>query len=141
MKQPTEDMQKKYAQLQHMENTLQEAQAQIMRLENQIQELAGAKLSLESLAATAPGEEILVPITNGMFIKATLMQMDPVLVNIGADTIIDKPRADALKLLEQQEQQMLAAHQRLFKAFTEMEEHAKSIEAELQKLIDAHESS
>lgn len=141
MKPPTEEMQKKYSQLQHMENTLQEAQTQILRLETQLQEVASAKISLSSLSETAKGDSILVPITNGMFVKASLQQNDPVYVNIGADTIVNKSRIDAITLLDQQEDQLMQAHERLIKAFTQMEEHAKTMEQELQNLIKIHEEN
>ncbi len=139
MKQPTEEMQRKYAQLQHMENTLQEAQAQIVRLESQVQELMNAKAALVSLGDTSEGTSILIPITNGMFVRAKLGTTDPVLVNVGADTIIDKPRVDAIKLLEQQEEQIIAAHERLITAYSQMEERGKAMEEELNRLIKIHE--
>src|SRR3989338_1923538 len=83
-------LQAKYSELQLLAQQIKQVQKQIQAVDNQMGEAAIITQSLEDFAALDPGAEILVPVCNGIFAKATLVENKQVLVNVGSDTVVQK---------------------------------------------------
>ncbi len=62
-------------------------------------ETRGGLSTLKGLS-TSSSTEVLVPIGGGIFVDAKAPPSDKFLVTIGADVIIEKPKEDALKYVE-----------------------------------------
>jgi len=79
------------------------------------------------------GSEILVPITNGIFVKGTLNEKENVIVNIGAQTAVNKTIADARELLEQQFREVENVVIQLTQDLQQLHAQAQQVEQELAK--------
>ncbi len=51
--------------------------------------------------------EVLVPLANGIFVKAQVQNKKEVLINVGYNTVVKKTLEDALKLVQKQEEEII----------------------------------
>lgn len=129
----TEDKEQNYAMLQMLDQQLKQTQKQIKNLHAQQESLAEGMLALEELDKVELGSEILIPITNGIFVKGTLTEKDNVTVNIGAQTAVQKTRNGARNILEEQYKEVGNLLVQLTGDFKQMYTQAKQLEEELGK--------
>lgn len=97
-----EELQQKYLELQEISTQLKQLQQQISNLEAQLMEMQKVKETLADLEKLNSKKDILVPVANGVYAKAELNQNQNVLINIGADLIVEKNFGDAKKIIEEQ---------------------------------------
>lgn len=88
-----------FEQYQQMHGYVEQLERAQIKLDNTIE-------GIKSLEKLKGDEDILAPIADGMFVEAKLKTKDTVKVNIGADTLVDKTIPDAIKLLEQQKEDL-----------------------------------
>ncbi|GEM_PF-1981410 len=101
-----EEIQKRYLELQDFSLQLKQLQEQLASLEAQIFEMQRTKESIEDLESMRAKKEILIPISNGIYTKAELNSSDKLLVNIGADLMVNKSFEDTKKLINEQIQEL-----------------------------------
>ena len=101
-----EETQKRYLELQDFSLQLKQLQEQLANLEAQIFEMQRTKESIEDLEKMKAKKEILIPISNGIYTKAELDSSDKLLVNIGADLMVNKSFEDTKKLIDEQIQEL-----------------------------------
>jgi len=123
----------KAAVLQMIEQQMKETQRHIKTLQSQQEDLLGSIQAMHDIKNVAVGSEILVPITNGIFVKGTLQEKDNVIVNIGAQTAVTKTLADARELLEQQYKEVEQVVVQLTQDLQELYAQAQQVEQELAK--------
>jgi len=98
-----------YTQQQELEEFSQRMkmlQQQFQLLQQQLNELQSVQDALKELDASAKGHEFLVPMGAGVLAKATMHDTKRVVMNVGADVLVEKSTADALKLIEMQMEQL-----------------------------------
>jgi len=105
------------AEIQQVTAQLQQLQGYMQMLDEQFEEVKKAKSNVTEMA-TIKNEEILVPIANGMFAKATLHAGSPLIVNVGANTLVEKDAAGATKILSAQEKEMEGVIEELTQQFS-----------------------
>ena len=134
-----EDNQKKaqeiYAEYQAMEQHIKQLQKQLEALTSQIMEMSGTSRNLEDFEKTKLGTEIFVPISSGIFAKASLKDISEVLVNVGANVVVKKDVRSAKKLINNQVEEMKKLHKRMINDLEKMANHAGALETQLQKLV------
>lgn len=112
-----EDKQKKaqeiYAEYQAMEQHIKQLQKQLEALTSQIMEMSGTSRNLEDFEKTQLGTEIFVPISSGVFAKASLKDTSELLVNVGANVVVKKDIRSAKKLINGQVEEMKKLHKRM----------------------------
>lgn len=101
-----EEIQKRYLGLQDFSLQLKQLQEQLANLEAQIFEMQRTKESIEDLEKMKNKKEILIPISNGIYTKAELNSSDKLLVNIGADLMVNKSFEETKKLIDEQIQEL-----------------------------------
>ena len=84
-----------------IQQQISELQNQIMALEEKLQEFEILKESLDELQKQE-GKEILVPIGNGVLMKAKIEDSNKVVVNLGANIMAEKKIEETKKLLDKQ---------------------------------------
>lgn len=89
-------------QMEELQQGLMQIQQQLQMLQHQISELEQIKESLEEMKKAKQGDEILVPMGAGVFLKSTLKDVGKVLMNVGTGTVVEKTLIDALELVESQ---------------------------------------
>ena len=134
MKEEEKKLQEKYMEMKMMEEQMKEIQKQAQTVEQQLMELTATKQSLDDFKKTNKGDEILVPISAGIFAKAELKSNKEFLVNVGSDTIVTKDIESTKKLMEKQVEEMGELHSKINMHMQKLALHASSIEQELREL-------
>ncbi len=96
------ELQQKYLELQEVSTQLKQLQQQISNLEAQLMEMQKVKETLTDLEKLNSKKDILIPVANGIYTRAELNKNQNVLINIGADLIVEKNFEDAKKIIEEQ---------------------------------------
>ncbi len=132
-------IEQKYAEFQQLQQQAEQLQQQAHLVREQVIELDTSLDGLRELEKTAIATEILAPLANGIFVSASLKENKNVLVNVGADTVVEKPVPDARQLLEEQKRELLEQlvaletvqaefEQQAVKAYKEVEKHVQQAE-------------
>jgi prefoldin alpha subunit len=125
----------KFMQFQMLQKHIEQINEHVKMLNAQQQELIESKDALTQLKGEEQGSEVLAPIANGVFMKATLKDNNSLLVNVGADTVVEKTVDEVVALLEGQQQQM---GQKILEAesfMQQMHEQAYKIYQEVEKSV------
>lgn len=134
MKEEEKRLQEKYIEMKIIEEQMKEIQKQAQIVEQQLMELMATNQSIEDFKKTNKGDEILVPISSGIFAKAELKDNKEFLVNVGADTVVKKDIDSTKKLMEKQIEEMRELHAKIHMQMQRVALHASSIEEELREL-------
>ena len=134
MNEEEKKLQEKYMEMKMLEEQMKEIHKQAQVVEQQLVELTTTTQSLEDFKKTNKGDEILVPISSGIFAKTGLKDNKEFLVNVGADTIVKKDIDSTKKLIEKQAEEMRELHAKVNMQMQRLALHASSIEKELKEL-------
>ena len=99
---PKEDAQQRYLELQMLSGQLQQIQQQIETLNQQLVELTRIKEALDDIKKTKKETEMLTQLGSGVFLKSTLKDAHNVLLNVGANIVVEKQVDDAIQIVEKQ---------------------------------------
>lgn len=88
-----------------LEGRLKEISAQSEMIMRALIETRGGLTTLMGLSISS-STEVLMPIGGGIFMDAKAPPSDKFLVSIGADVIVEKPKDDALKYVEERIKEM-----------------------------------
>ena len=94
------------AQFQSLQEHIEKFTEHVQLLNQQNVELENSKQALEDLGKTKLQSEVLAPIANGVFVKAMLTENTKLLVNVGADTVVEKTVEEVVILLDQQKKEI-----------------------------------
>ncbi len=81
---------------------LEQLQQYMQKLQKQTNEIATLHEEIKKYAVVKGGEELLVPIANGIFVKAIASPDKTFMVNIGAGTVVEKTEAEVLAIVDKQ---------------------------------------
>jgi len=127
--------QQKYMELQMVNNQVKELQKQIQALENQVGEVDNILNNLDELKEIKVGSEILVPVANGIFLKAELKDSNNMKVNVGSNTVVVKTIDETKKLLGDQSIEISEVHDQLVAQLKKIMAHAERTEEELKGMV------
>lgn len=92
-----------------LEGILEQQQLVQMSLE----ELSRGKATVAEFMKAADGDDILVPVGGGSFVKARAVDNQKILVSVGSGITIEKSAEEALQLMDLRVQEMLDAMKKL----------------------------
>ncbi|MEM1509090.1 MAG: prefoldin subunit alpha [Thermofilaceae archaeon] len=90
----------------------EELRRRIDLLNVSLNELTAAKSAVDELVNVKEGEEVLVPVGAGIYVKANISNTKIVLVSIGANIIVERSLEEAKKYLDDREQRVRDALQK-----------------------------
>ncbi|MBU0628999.1 MAG: prefoldin subunit alpha [Nanoarchaeota archaeon] len=134
-----EKAQEKYIEMKVLEEQLEEMQKKSQMVEKQLMELMSTVQSLDDFKKTNNGDEILVPISSGIFIKANIKENNEFLVNVGAETVVTKDIESTKKLMSKQVEEMTEFNTRINMQMQKMAMKASVLQNELKELIKESE--
>ena len=134
MKPEEKKLQEKYIEMKMLEEQMEEIQKKAKTVEQQLMELMASTESLGEFKNIKKGDEILVPISSGIFAKANIKDSKEFLVNVGADTVGQKDLNTTKKLMEKQVEDMQQLHQKINMQMQKMAMHASLLQNELKEL-------
>ena len=91
-----------YMEFKMVEQHIKQMQAQLEAITHQIMELRSTSSSLDEFKKIDAGKEIFVPLSSGIFAKASVKDTSELLVNVGANTVVKKDVDSAKKLIQNQ---------------------------------------
>lgn len=127
--------QEMYMEYQAIDQRAKQLQKQLELLTGQIVEANSTGRSLEDFKSIKEGTEIFVPLTSGIFAKASIRDTSELLVNVGAGTVVAKDISSAKKLISGQIEEMQKVHKRMAEDLEKMMERAGQLEMQLQKIV------
>jgi len=130
-----EELKQKYYELQMIQENLKQLKQQAEALEEQGNDLNAALKAVIDIEKAKTGEEIMVPISSGIFIKAGIKEQKNMLVNVGANVLVKKDSEkvkellkDRIKTVQEYQKETAANMQTLAK-------RAVVLDTELKKLV------
>lgn len=117
--------------------------SQLESIENQnsylhaaIMDYQKAKLTVEKLAETKSGNEMLIPIGGGVFTYATSKKPSKVLTDIGAGIVIEKDPKDALNVIDKRINELKENQQTLNNMSEQIQDQMKEISRKAQAIYE-----
>ena len=98
---------------------MQLLQQEIRKMEEEIVELEKRKLELDIVLSSLDeiskqkGDETLIPLGSGVFVKGKLLEKNKVFINVGADVVINKNVKEAKEIMEKQKEEITKLQQEL----------------------------
>lgn len=96
------ELQKKYMQLQMLEQQSRQVEQHIEQIEVQAVELTQVRENLEEIRGVKEGTSMLVPMVGGVFLRANVASTDGVLVNVGSGIVVKKSLDAAIGMIDAQ---------------------------------------
>jgi len=122
-----EEAKEAYFEMQAIEQQMRQLGQQINIIENQINEFQNSIEAIEGLRSKT-GEEILVPVSSGIFARAELKNNDRFVVNVGANVAVEKEGFETVEILKKQIAEMQSYREQMLKGIQLMETRSKEIE-------------
>lgn len=130
-----EELQGLYFEAENNRRQLESISAQIQVLEVAMAETESAIKALDSLKEAKAGDEILVPIGSGSFIKGEIKDKENVIIGIGAGISVEKKVSETKKILEKREKDMQEAMEKLRSGATEANKKLMEISSKSEEII------
>lgn len=127
--------QQAYMELQMLDGRIRQLQQQVQILRQQGEEVESIKSNLTETSKTKKGNTILVPLANGIFARAKIEDVDNLLVNVGAGTVVTKNLEDTKRMLDDQLREGRRVEAKLLREQEQAVHQFNSKQAELQKMI------
>ncbi len=126
-----QELQRKYVELQILQQQMMQIQRQSGMIESQIEEMLLVQQALDDFAKAKRGDEMFVTLTPGILVKAKLEQESEVLLNVGAGAVVQKKVPDAKRVISEQESELKKVNVELAQQLEKLVKRAKEIGAEL----------
>ncbi|MBI2657428.1 prefoldin subunit alpha [Candidatus Woesearchaeota archaeon] len=135
MEEREKQAQEMYMEFQALDQHIKQLQKQLEMVTHQLMELHSTSSGLEEFNKIGQGKEILVPLSSGIFAKASIKETSELLVNVGANIVVKKDVASAKKLIQGQMEEIKKIQKQMVDELEKMTSHAAGIEARLQQLV------
>ncbi len=127
--------QEMYMEFKVLEQHIKQLQSQLEAVTHQLIELHGTSNSLEEFKEIASENEIFVPLSSGIFAKASIKDTSELLVNVGANVAVKKDVNSTKKLIQNQIEEIKKIQKHMIGELEKMTNHAANLEKQLQALI------
>jgi len=128
-----------YMMLQRIQEQINQIQENVQQVNGRVEEIREVIGNIKEISGLEKGSEILIPVSNGVFIKAKTLETTEYLVNVGAKTLVNKSSEQVVDLLNAQKEEMLNVQLSLTKDLMEAQEQGQRLQEELKKLIESAE--
>ncbi len=130
-----EKARQKFMEMQMLSEQLKQIHAQLEVIETKKEELAQSIDNIGSIKSMKQGSNLLTPLADGIFLKATLANTQNVLVNVGAGVVVEKTLEEAQRLLAEKQNELAQYETDLNSELQKLQQYGKNLEKELEELI------
>jgi prefoldin alpha subunit len=130
------EIQKKYIEYQVMEQQIKQLQQQLEKMEMQTKEIEAVEQSLSDISKAKDGDEILVPVSGGVFFKASVKDCKNFLVNVGHNVVVEKGLEGTKHLVHSQSEEIDKYKEQVTTQLAMNLEQHQQMENELKKLVE-----
>ncbi|MFC1649015.1 prefoldin subunit alpha [Nanoarchaeota archaeon] len=113
--------------IQMLEQHMNQMQQHIQGLDEKIAEAQQLGKSLDELKVVKPGEEIMIPISNGIFATGKLTDVSKMRVNVGSGVVVEKTLEGTQALVEKQVVAMKKLKEQSQEQFQKLVDHAQEL--------------
>lgn len=124
-----------YMEFQVIEQHIKQMQSQLEMVTGQLIELNATSSSLDEFKKINSGKEIFVPLSSGIFAKASIKDTSELLVNIGANVAVRKDVDSTKKLIQKQIEEIKNIQVRMMGELEKLTSHASQLEMKLQSMV------
>ena len=135
MEEKEKKAQEMYMEFQMLDQHIKQLQKQLEVITHQLMELSVTGNSLDEFDKIKSGKEIFVPMSSGIFAKASISNTSELLVNVGANVVVKKDVASTKKLIHNQIEEIKKIHAQLIGELEKLTNRAAHLEMELQKMM------
>ncbi|MBI2672472.1 prefoldin subunit alpha [Candidatus Woesearchaeota archaeon] len=132
-----EEIQKKYIELQLLNQQIKQIQEQYMLMQRQLNELAALQNNLMEIKDSNKEPEMFSSLGSGVYVASRLLDNKNVLVNVGNGVLVEKELSEAGNLIKTQMEEltktMEKVREQLIKASVHNEELANEVNEMIQK--------
>ena len=128
-------VQEMYMEFQMLEQHIRQMQKQLEAVTQQLIELTVTSSSLDEFNKIKPGKEIFVPLSSGIFAKASVKDTSGLLVNVGANVVVQKDVASTKKLIQKQMEEIKKIQGQIVDDLEKLTGHAAQLEMQLQSMV------
>ncbi len=126
-------MQELYMEFQMLDQHIKQLQKQLEMITHQLIDLNVTSNSLDEFNKIEEGKEIFVPLSSGIFAKASIRDTSELLVNVGANVAVRKDVASTKRLIQNQIEEIKKIQKQMAEELDRLVEHAAQLEMQLQK--------
>ena len=135
MEEKEKKAQEMYMEFQALEQHIKQLQKQLEMVTHQLIELNSTNNSLDEFTKINAGKEIFVPLSSGIFAKASIKDTSELIVNVGANVVVKKDVISTKKLIQNQMEEIKKIQRQMINELEKMTSHAAQIEMKLQELV------
>lgn len=135
MEEKEKKAQEMYMEFQVLDQHIKQLQKQLEMVTNQLVELNMTSGSLDEFGNIKAGKEIFVPLSSGIFAKASIKDTSSLLVNVGANVAVTKDVASTKKIIQNQIEEVRKIQKQMVDELEKMTSHAAQMEMNLQEFI------
>jgi prefoldin alpha subunit len=129
-----EELKEKYLALQMLAGKMKQLEEQVQAVSERLALIREVEDSLDELKSAKADVDALVPVSEGIFVKASIKDANSLIVNVGSGVCVEKTPDETKELLNQRSSE-LSGHRTQLMAELEMQAmQADKLEAELSKL-------
>ncbi|MFH1408289.1 MAG: prefoldin subunit alpha [Nanoarchaeota archaeon] len=128
-------LQETYLQYQMIEQQLKQMQEQIQIIDKKIEEAEGLMITLEEMKDTKPGQNVLIPMSNGIFIRGKFISAADLLVNVGSGVVVEKTMPEVNGLIKEQITELQNIRMKAITEFEKILQEYSNLEQQLKTLV------
>lgn len=129
-----DELQKVYLELQMLDQHMKQLQQQLQMIHQQGAEMAATLQSLDDFTSLKEGKEMWIPLSSGIFAKATLKETEHVLVNVGANVAVTKDIPATKQLINEQVAESEKIQHKLITQIENLSKKADDLQSKMRAL-------
>lgn len=124
------EIQQKVIEIRIVENQIKNLEEQLAMIEQHLLEFQALNVNLDEVKSNKQ-KEMFVPLGRDVFLKAELKSSDNVLVNVGANVVLEMPVENAKHAVEKQKLRIIQARDMIMNEVNKLLERFAQIEQEI----------
>ena len=129
-----QELQKKYVELQLLNEQIKKIHEQFIFLQQQLNELSNLELTVTDMKEVKKDSEIFSPLGSGIFVNSKLTNTATVLVNIGAGILVEKNLQEAVNLINFQAKNVHESIESIKTELTKAVNYSQNLESEINEM-------
>jgi prefoldin alpha subunit len=126
-------MREKYMEMQFLDQQMKQIEDHLKTVEDQEADVLVTKDALENFSKLKEGDETLMPLSNGIFARASLKDNKRLLVNVGNGVVVEKTIPDTIALMDEQLKELTRYKLKLTEKMDGFTDKVRDIEKFLQE--------
>lgn len=134
-----EFLQERYVEMQLIEKQVHQLRQRLQIVEGEIQEVRSNSVALDEMSKVKPGEELMIPLANGIFMRGTVKETEKLLVGVGASIVVEKDIPSTKNILDQRLQTLEKYHKEVLQGIMTLDERGRGLEKEMRTVIEKYQ--